>query len=482
MQLCGHQTPSLSGDGKCPLSPIRPALTITDQELQAFLIAMQDATVLPPHLRSGVMALFGPAKRKQLEAVLPPLEWQALQKKWIYHARQSQLPPPFIWRTWLLLGGRGSGKTRAAAEWVRSMIEHRTCSRMALIGPTFADVRDVMIEGDSGILAISPDRDMPKYEVSRRRIIWPNGSTALVFSAEDPDSMRGPQFDGAWGDEIAAWSKPEAVLGTLRPALRLGDDPRLLLSTTPRPVAVLKGLLVDKTCAVTRSATRDNVANLSNGFVEDMEARWAGSIWARQELDGEMIEDPQGALWTRQDIIEARRRTCDVKVDRIVVAIDPPVSVGANADTCGIIVAGAGGEGRDRRAIILADFSLQGASPQMWSDAAARAYDQFSANLIVAEANQGGEMVRSTLSLAAPQAPIRLVHASTGKRARAEPIALLYAQGRVSHNAHFRDLEDQMCSFGANGFRGSPDRVDALVWALTDLILDRAHPPSARSL
>jgi phage terminase large subunit-like protein len=221
---------------------------------------------------------------------------------------------------------------------------------------------------------------------------------------------------------------------------------------------------------------------LSKGFVEDLEARWTGSVWARQELDGEMIEDPQGALWTRADIAAARASDLNIRLDRIVIAIDPPVSVGAKADTCGIIVAGAGGEGRNRKAIILADASLQGATPQGWSQASARAYQQFGANLIVAEANQGGEMVRSTLALAAPDAPIRLVHASIGKRARAEPVGLLYAQGRVAHAAHFRDLEDQMCSFGAPDFKGSPDRVDALVWALTDLILDRAHPPSARSL
>jgi phage terminase large subunit-like protein len=382
------------------------------------------------------------------------------------------------------MGGRGSGKTRAAAEWVREMIESQLCSRMALIGPTFADVRDVMIEGESGLMAIASYGNRPKFEVSRRRITWPNGGMALVFSAEDPDSLRGPQFDGAWGDEIAAWAYPEAVMDTLRPAMRLGSDPRLVLSTTPRPIAILKSLVADPMCAVTRAATRDNKANLAPGIVRDLEARWAGSVWARQELEGEIIEDPQGALWTRQDLANARLNynAEQVKIDRIVVAVDPPISVGAKADTCGIIIAGAGGEGHHRRAVILADMSIQGALPQDWARLVARAYAQSGANLIVAEANQGGEMVRSTLALAAPAASIRLVHASKGKRARAEPIALLYAQGRIQHSGHFRELEDQMCSFGARGFTGSPDRVDALVWALTDLILDRAHPPSARSL
>jgi phage terminase large subunit-like protein len=421
-------------------------------------------------------------KQKELLAPLDEAQRRLFVERWIVRTRKSQWPPKDPWRTWLLLGGRGSGKTRAAAEWVRSVMEAQTCARMALIGPTFADVRDVMIDGESGLRAIATRGYRPRFEVSRRRLIWPNGGMALVFSAEDPDSLRGPQFDGAWGDEVAAWSNPNAVLDTLRPALRIGQDPRLVLSTTPRPVPVLKKLIEDPTCAVTKAATRDNIHNLSRGVVEDLEARWAGSIWARQELEGEMIEDPKGALWSRQDVIEARNHDANFALDRIVVAIDPPISMGAKADTCGIIVAGAGGEGHNRKAVILADFSLQGASPQGWSNAGARAYAQFSANLIVAEANQGGEMVRSTLALAAPDAPIRLVHASKGKRVRAEPIALLYAQGRVAHAAHFRDLEDQMCSFGAAGFSGSPDRVDALVWALTDLILDRTLPPAARSL
>jgi phage terminase large subunit-like protein len=430
----------------------------------------------------GLLSSWEPTKLKAfLEPFDAPTRRMVLED-WYHRARLNQLAPLHPWRTWLLLGGRGSGKTRAAAEWVRKVMENQICSRMALIGPTFADVRDVMIEGASGLQAIASYGARPRFEASRRRLVWPNGGMALVFSAEDPDSLRGPQFDGAWGDEIAAWSKPEAVMDTLRPALRLGEDPRLVLSTTPRPLPVLKSLIADPTCEVTYASTRENQRHLSKGFVEDLEARWTGSVWARQELDGEMIEDPQGALWTRADIAAARASDLNIRLDRIVIAIDPPVSVGAKADTCGIIVAGAGGEGRNRKAIILADASLQGATPQGWSQASARAYQQFGANLIVAEANQGGEMVRSTLALAAPDAPIRLVHASIGKRARAEPVGLLYAQGRVAHAAHFRDLEDQMCSFGAPDFKGSPDRVDALVWALTDLILDRAHPPSARSL
>lgn len=433
-------------------------------------------------LMQGTFNLLTPANFNILVEDTEKYYRHFVQGDWHRWARKNQLAPDTMWRTWLLMGGRGSGKTRAAAEWVRRMMEAQTCSRIALIGPTFADVRDVMVEGESGLLAIATKDHRPTFEVSRRRLTWPHGGMALVFSAEDPDSLRGPQFDAAWGDEIAAWSKPEAVLDTLRPALRLGGDPRLVLSTTPRPIPILKTLLADPTCIVVNASTRENKRNLSPGFVEGLETRWAGTIWARQELNGEMIEDPRGALWSRTDVLNARNRDKSFQLDRIIVAIDPPISVGPKADTCGIIVAGAGGEGADRKAIILADVSIQGANPAEWSQIAARAYEQFRANLIVAEANQGGEMVRATLALAAPQAAIRLVHASTGKRARAEPIALLYSQGRIAHDAYFQELEDQMCRFGALGFRGSPDRVDALVWALTDLVLDRTPSPSARSL
>ena len=421
-------------------------------------------------------------KRQQFVACFSNRQINRLQTLWPFWARSSQLSPPQEWRTWLILGGRGSGKTRSAAEWVRERMENAVCSRMALIGPTFADVRDVMVEGQSGLKAIASRRERPRFEVSRRRLVWPNGGYALLFSAEDPDSLRGPQFDGAWGDEMAAWSKPDAVFATLRPALRLGQEPQLVLSTTPRPIPALKQLLADPTCAVTRSATQDNRHFLARGFAEDLAARWQGSVWARQELEGELVEDPEGALWTRAQLVAAQARQLDAAYDRVVVAIDPPASVGAHADYCGIIVAAAVGEGHQRRAIVLADLSKQGLQPSEWAAVVAEAYQHFKANVIIAEANQGGEMVRTVLRLAVPLAPIRLVHASHGKRARAEPVALLYAQDRVCHAAHFRELEDQMCSFGAPGFTGSPDRVDALVWALTDLILDQGPSPSARSL
>lgn len=449
----------------CPPAPIAQAPTA--QALTAL-----DLAALPAATRAALL--------DGMEALDEPLS--PLLGFWPFWARRAQRPPPGRWRTWLLMGGRGAGKTRAASEWVREMVETGAATQVALIGPTFADVRDVMVEGPSGLIAIATPGYEPAYQASRRRLVWPDGAAALMFSAEDPDSLRGPEFDLAWGDELAAWARPGATLDILRPALRAGIDPRIVLSTTPRPVPALRQLLADPTCAVTRSGTRDNAANLAAGVVDDLTRRWAGTVWARQELDGELIEDPAGALWSRDDIAAARARSGPDRLDRVLVAVDPPAGMGGEADACGIVVAGAGGEGRERRAVVLADMSVQGLSPQGWAARAAAACIAHGADFILAEANQGGEMVRAVLEVAAPDVPVRLVHARTAKRARAEPVVALYAAGRVSHAGHFRHLEDEMCRFGAPGFTASPDRLDALVWALATLLLDPVAAPRARSL
>jgi phage terminase large subunit-like protein len=413
---------------------------------------------------------------------LEPEQLQDMLEIWPLWARPAQMPPQGPWRTWLFLGGRGAGKTRAAAEWVRERMESGACASAALIAPTLSDAREVMIEGPSGLRAIASTGFRPRYESSRRRLVWPDGRLAHVYSAEDPDSLRGPQFDCAWGDEVAAWPLADRVLDTLRPAMRMGADPRAALTTTPRAVPAVKRLLGDPSCVVTRAATRENAANLAPGFVGDLEARWAGSVWARQELGGELIEDPAGALWSRAEVDAARARLRPESFDRIVVAVDPPASAGPRADACGIVVAGATGTGRGRMAAVLADRTVQGRAPTEWASAVASAFDAFSADCIVCEANQGGEMARTLLRLAAPDAPVRLVHAGKAKRLRAEPVAILYAQGRVAHAPGLTALEDEMCAFGAPGFAHSPDRVDALVWALTDLLLNTQGAPAARSL
>jgi phage terminase large subunit-like protein len=436
---------------------------------------------LPPTSRQ--IAQLPPYWRGRLFRSLAVHRLQQLLEHWPLWARADQMAPEGRWRTWLLLGGRGSGKTRAAAEWVREMIESGTCSSAALIGPTFADVRDVMVQGVSGLIANASRGHEPVYQSSLRRLVWPCGGQAMLFSAEDPDSLRGPQFDLAWGDEIAAWPKADTVLDVLRPAMRVGEDPRMVLSTTPRPIPAVKRLLADPACRTTRASTSANSAHLAPTLMEDLLAQYGNSIQARQELGGELIDDPVGALWCRADLDAARARFENIPLDRMIVAVDPPASAGANADTCGIIVAGSTGWARSARAMVLADCSVQGLLPRDWARAVTGAFEAYEADLIVAEANQGGEMVRAVLQEASPGVPVRLVHAGRSKVDRAAPVTVAYASGRVGHAGYFRELEDQMCCFGPHGTSsGSPDRVDALVWAITELLLTAPALPRARSL
>ncbi len=392
---------------------------------------------------------------------------------WLFWSRQEQRPPEGAWRTWLFLGGRGAGKTRAGSEWVSALGRYGRARRIALIGPTFHDVREVMIEGASGVRALPHTR--PDFEASRKRLVWANGAQAYCFSAEDPESLRGPQFDAAWADELCYWAYPDETMEALGHGMRLGERPQLMVTTTPRPIRALKRLAGAPDTVMTRSATWANGANLADDFIAALRQRWTGSARQRQEVLGELIEDVEGALWRREDIEAARTREHG-EFDRIVVAVDPPASVGANAAHCGIVAAGAWDEGWRRSAMVLADASVRGAMPNDWAQAAAALARSLGAHAIVAEANNGGEMVRAVLQAAAPDMFVRLVRASVGKRARAEPIAALYAQGRVKHAAAFPALEDEMCCFGAEGFNHSPDRLDALVWALTDLLMGGAQP------
>lgn len=398
-------------------------------------------------------------------------------------ARSSQRPPMGNWRTWLFMGGRGAGKTRAGAEWTRFAARFGGYSRIALVGPTLGDVREVMIEGASGLRSIEPwVRERPFFNVSRRRLEWPNGAVAYAFSAEDPDSLRGPQFDAAWCDEIGVWVQGETVWSNLQLGLRLGDDPRCVATTTPRSVPLVR-TLVERDAVLTRGSTRENFGNLAPGFVEAMEATYSGTQLGRQELEGELVENLAGALWYRSDIDRARVCQLPEKLDDIIVAIDPPASAHSGSDACGIIVAGkAQVPGFGARCFILADGTVQGVKPSDWAARAHSLASDAGATCIVAEANQGGEMVRTVLESVQCSVPIRLVHARLSKRARAAPIAALYARGVVSHFNVLKDLEDEMCRFGAEGFVGSPDRVDALVWAVTTLMINRQGAPRIRAV
>lgn len=379
------------------------------------------------------------------------------------------------------MGGRGAGKTRAGAEWVRAQIEAGR-RRVALVGPAFADTREVMIDGESGLLGVGPPEQRPRYEASRRRLVWPNGAIAQAFSAEDPDSLRGPQFEIAWCDEFAAWSDPQQALDTLRMGVRLGRKPQILITTTPRPVPALKRLIDAPGVVHTRQTTKTNALYLAPGFLAAMQAAYGNSALGRQELNGELIDDPEGALWQRP-AVEACVLTHAEPAERVIIALDPPASGGPHSDECGIIVASASGEGASRRACVLADLSFGPAAPADWARRAADAFAAYEADALVAEANQGGEMVRAVLQAEHAGLPVKLVHASRGKRARAEPVAALYAAGRVHHAGHFPALVDQMCAFGAPGVGSkSPDRVDALVWAISELLLNRRGRPRLRSI
>lgn len=407
---------------------------------------------------------------------LPPKTGELVaENPWLRLARDTQVPPRAGWRTCLFMGGRGAGKTRAGAEWLRWSLLHSGRGRAALVGPALHDVREVMIDGPSGLKWIEPRRDLrPVYHASRRILRFDNGAEAHVFSAEDPDSLRGPQFDVAWCDEIAAWAKGEAVWDTLQMGLRLGAAPRCFASTTPRAVGLMRRLLSageDEAVHVLRAGTQENAGNLSPDFLRAMKAAYGDSQLARQELNGEFMEDPEGALF-RRGMIDGARVDAPPMMEDVIVAVDPPATSGPAADACGIIAAGV----RSGHAYVLADASAPGLKPLDWARRAVAVCRETGAREIIAEANQGGEMVRQILESAGAGVPVRLVHARLGKRARAAPVATLYAQGRVSHVGLLPTLEDQMCRFGAEGFRGSPDRVDALVWAVWALVLEGAGP------
>ena len=408
---------------------------------------------------------------------LTPAERAALQYAWPLVARPEQLPPGGNWRTWLLKAGRGFGKTRAGAEWVRAEVEAGRRGRLALVAPTAADTRDVMVEGESGIMAISPPGMRPVYSPSTRRLTWPNGAMATTYSADEPDRLRGPQHDGAWSDEISVWRYPEAW-DMLQLGLRLGTDPRQVVTTTPKPTRLVRELLKASSTIVTGGSTYDNSANLAAAFLAEIASRYEGTRLGRQELYAELLEDVEGALWKREWMRvkalphpfrhDAGGREFDLGPDlaRIVVAVDPASTGNANSDETGIIVCARGNDGFG---YVMADRSCR-MSPDGWARRAVSAYHEYHADRIIAEKNQGGEMVGLVLAQVDANVPVSLVHASRGKQARAEPVSALYEQGRVFHTGAFPDLEDQLCTWTPDSGE-SPDRLDALVWGMTELML-----------
>ncbi|KRA55791.1 DNA-packaging protein [Devosia sp. Root635] len=384
--------------------------------------------------------------------------------RWAYDAQKE---PPGDWTTWLFMGGRGAGKTRAGAEWVRSLVA-RKISPIALVGETMTEAMAVMVRGQSGLLTVCRDDETPT--IRGARLIWPNKVEATLLSASDPDSFRGPQFAAAWCDEVGKWPNAEAAWDQLQFGLRLGDRPRQLATTTPRPTALLKRLLDDPATVMSRMRTADNHAHLAPDFMGQVVARYQGTVLGRQELDGELIEDLPGALWQRGMF----RAFAGGDIGRIVVAVDPPVTGNASSDACGIVVAGRVGDG----VAVLEDCTLKQVRPLDWARRAVAAYVAHDADAIVVEVNQGGDMVPAVIAQVDANVPVRAVRASRGKWSRAEPVAALYARGLVSHAAGLTELEDEMCSFAVDGLSDghSPDRVDALVWAVTELLLNETRP------
>ena len=399
-------------------------------------------------------------------ASLAPRDQSRLLKHWPFWARPNQMAPAGDWTHWLVLAGRGFGKTRTGAEWVRAAVEQSKARRIALVAPTAADAREVMIEGESGLLSIARDGFLPVYEPSKRRVTWPNGAIATSYSADEPERLRGPQHDLAWCDELCAWRHADHAFDMLMFGLRLGLHPRTCITTTPKPISLLKSLLENPAVAVTRGTTYDNLDNLAPTFKTEILSRYEGTRLGRQELNAEILEDVPGALWTR-GLINTQRNSAPSNLDRVLVAIDPPAV--SSGDECGIVAAGRLGNSY----YVLADHSEAGLSPRKWASKAVALYHHLGADRIVAEVNQGGDMVEAVIRSEDPDIAYQSVYATRGKSLRAEPIAALYEQGRVFHTDFFDQLEEQMVSFTTGFDRTamgySPDRVDALVWALTAL-------------
>ena len=424
---------------------------------------------------ANLLASLPEAQRAKALQSLTPEERRRTEFLWEFWARPKQIAPAGVdWSYWLLLAGRGFGKTRTGAEWIRKRVKGGA-KHLIFAGATAGDLRDIMIEGESGILAISPENERPHYEPSKSRLTWPGGAKAMLLSADEPERFRGKQSDTIWADETASWRYPEAW-DQLMFGFRLGDAygvvPQAVISTTPRPTPLIRGLLKDPRARVTTGSTYENRTNLAETYISGIVQKYEGTRLGRQELYAEILDDSPGALWKRDNLDEHRRTALPGKPKRIVVAIDPAVTSAAGSDETGIIVAAIG---QDGHGYVLDDLSGK-FSPSDWARRAIAAYHHYEADRIVAEVNNGGDMVELTLRTHEPNIPFTAVHASKSKQARAEPIAALYEQGRCHHVGLFPALEDQQCTWDPMLGDRSPDRIDAMVWAFTNLMLSGSVP------
>jgi phage terminase large subunit-like protein len=412
------------------------------------------------------------AFREEYYASLSDQEWKALEYDWNFWARDNQLTPGLLpngqdWRYWLILAGRGYGKTRSGAEWVRQRVQRM--SLVNLIAATADDARDIMVEGESGILAICPNGERPRYVKSERKLVWPNGAISLIFTADEPERLRGKQHCSLWADELAAWRYPEAWDQAMF-GLRIGLDPRAIITTTPKPTQVIKDLIANEWTYVTYGTTYDNRANLAPAFYQAIIKKYEGTRLGRQELLAQILDDNPNALWQRTviDALRVNKLPPHVQIVRVVIGVDP--QSGEDGAETGIIGAGLGSNGHG---YVLDDRSLRG-TPGEWANAVDLIYDRLKADRVVAEINQGGKMVEHTIRTVNPNISYTGVHAKVGKKLRAEPVSALYEQGKVHHVGTFGTLEDQQCQWTPG--EESPDRMDALVYALTELMVEADVP------
>ena len=405
--------------------------------------------------------------------VLQDVDMEKLQYDWDFWCRPAQrMPEGNEWATWLLQGGRGSGKTRGGAEAVRQEVESGRAERVALVAETPKDARDIMVEGPSGLLTISPPWFMPDYQPSNARLVWPNGAVAIIYSSAAPNAPRGGEHDFAWADEVAAWKYVQETWDNLMMGLRAGVNPRCVATTTPRPLKVIRDLHEDEHAVVTRMTSWENMANLTEKYYNRVISRYVGTSKGTQELEGKLLTETPGALWKRKllDQYRVNYQQYAGQASSIVVGVDPAAKGRTRKqDEHGIVV---GARGADGQGYTLEDCSMRG-RPDEWAQVVVDAYHRWQANVVVAETNNGGDMVEHTIHQADPSIPVVQVHASRGKDVRAEPVSLLYEQGRIHHVGKHTQLEDQMCTWDPGEDRDSPDRVDALVWTFWHLIVDR---------
>jgi phage terminase large subunit-like protein len=441
--------------------------------------------MIPMKITATDLREIPPEKLKEVLEQLGPKKTEELQHTWEFWARPEQLEPTGDWNIWIALAGRGWGKTRAGVEWVRHQIKSGK-KRIAAVAPTNSDIRRVMVEGESGFLNVCWKNDKtyrggklgyPNWSPTNRTLTWENGAKVEFYSAEDPERLRGPQFHAAWADEVAAWRNQQDVWDMLQFTLRLGRKPRVMVTTTPKPTKLMRALIASPQSHITRGSTFDNIDNLAKPFLETIKKEYEGTRLGNQELYAEMLEEADGALWTTEVLDGCTVEQKDIpELNRIVVSIDPAVTSKTESDMTGIIVAGIDVNGIG---YVLEDATDR-YSPAEWAAKAISLYQEYSADRIVAERNQGGDMVRRTLEAEDEAVPIRLVHASRGKMARAEPISALYERGKVKHAKGLDELETQMRTWEPLGSMGSPDRLDACVWALTDLMLNGVTNPTLR--